>query len=95
MWFFHPYGIMGFFGLAGTVGLWFVVPQNAFKSNFKPDKVHLTLLSLGALSAIPFVAVMIFYKNDDISSFMFCLVGPLVVSIKYLFQAFKNRYLTI
>jgi hypothetical protein len=28
MWVFHPYGIMGFFGLAGTVGLWFVVPHS-------------------------------------------------------------------
>lgn len=91
---FHPYGLMGLFGLAGAIGLWFVVPQNAFKKNFTPDNIHLGLLGLGALATLPIIYVFISTRSSNNSYILYCLIGPLIVAIKYIFYEFRRRYLT-
>jgi len=89
---FHPYGIMGIFGLAGTIGLWFVVPQKAFKKNFTPENIHLILLGLGILATIPIIYA--FISSNSKNFIHYCAIGPLIVAIKYIFFESKRRYLT-
>ncbi|WP_428033653.1 hypothetical protein [Amphritea sp.] len=94
---FNPFGILGILGLAGIIGLWLVVLQNAFKTDFKPGKVHLTLLSLGMLSALPIAYIAIFISEPNETKdfyFILCFLGPLIVASKYLYHSFRKRHLT-